>query len=166
MFTFLCRKREGKSLWTEWLQELFEKEAYLFTANLTPSYDKLPVSQSAPLNRHRINHLNAVSLYQNMAILIVLPSGEVDECYRVRTYNTTTCNTHWDVEVRSAFGKEVDIWTIYCNVMWKAECHRQTLRTRKLCILGTYVAITIFIIYTWGTHSWNFPVYFWNTLYN
>jgi hypothetical protein len=28
----------------------------------------------------------------------------------------------------------VHIWNIYCKVIWRAECHRQTLKTRKLCI--------------------------------
>jgi hypothetical protein len=30
----------------------------------------------------------------------------------------------------------VDIWNIYCKVMWIAKCHRQTLKTRKLCPSG------------------------------
>jgi hypothetical protein len=54
----------------------------------------------------------------------------------------------------------VVIWNIYCKVMWRAECHRQTLKTRKLCISGPRFIYTIFIIYIWGTHSWSYAMYF------
>jgi hypothetical protein len=30
----------------------------------------------------------------------------------------------------------VDTWNISCKVMWRAECQRQTLKTRKIYISG------------------------------
>jgi hypothetical protein len=41
----------------------------------------------------------------------------------------------------------VDVWNIYeyCKVMRRAECHRNTLKTRKLRIFFTYVDISYFL---------------------
>jgi hypothetical protein len=47
--------------------------------------------------------------------------------------------------------------------MWRAECHRQTLGTQKLCISRSTLIQTI-IIYIQGTHSWSCAAYIWNTL--
>jgi hypothetical protein len=57
------------------------------------------------------------------------------------------CRWQWDIKLSPVFRQEVDIWNIYCKVMWRAECHVQTLQTRKLYISGSYVDINYFIIY-------------------
>jgi hypothetical protein len=67
----------------------------------------------------------------------------------------------WEVELKTVFRPEVDIWKMYCKIMWRAEYYRQTIRTRKLCTFRL-----IFIIYIWGTHSWCYAMYILNTQYN
>jgi hypothetical protein len=49
----------------------------------------------------------------------------------------------WYVELRPVFRQVVDIWNISCKAIWRADCHRETLKTRKLHF-RTWVATNYF----------------------
>jgi hypothetical protein len=102
--------------------------------------------------------------------LMIRKLSKTELCQVFRKYTTCqefgiTFGWQWGIQLRPVFRQEVNIWNIYCKLMCRAWCHRESLKKEKLCIFGSMLIGTIFIIYKWTTYFWTYAMPFLKYLY-